>query len=602
MSQFIKQTFASIVGTIAGFLILLTMGATGFVMLIVAASSTSSVESVVKDKSVLVFDLSIPIRDAAPQVKLQQVVTGNIDNSVTLRSVLQSLEKASQDDRIVALFLDGRKGSANSGYAVTEEVKEAIAKFKASGKKIIAYDVGWSEREYYLASVADEVVVNPMGMVEFNGLSSQQTFFKGALEKYGVGMQIVRVGDFKSAVEPYTRENLSSENREQTANVLNDLWQTFLTSVQEHRDLDTKSLQILADEQGFIEAEEAKSAGLVDRVGYYDTIAADFRKLTGESNKNKSSFRSIGIRSYISDTKNSSTETEVIGNHIAVLYAEGAIVGGKGGAEQIGSDRFAKELRKLREDKKVKAVVLRVNSPGGSATASEIILREILLTKKEKPVVVSMGNVAASGGYWISAGADYIFAEENTITGSIGVFGLLPNIQEIGNNHGVTWDVVQTGKHADIGSTVRPKTDAELAIFQKSVDRVYSLFLKKVARHRNMSKQEVHKIAQGKIWSGKDAMDIGLVDGIGGLESAIAHAAEQAELGKTWEIKEYPDNGSWEAELADLLLQTEAVARFTESDPLSKELYKIKQNIQQFQAVSDPRHVYARLDLDLEID
>ena len=601
MGQFLKQTVASIVGTIAGFLIIITMGTTGFVMLLVAATATSSVESQVKDRSVLVFDLATPIRDSPPPVNVRKVITGNIDNSVTLRDVVQSLEKASQDDRIVGLFLDGRKGSASSGYAVMEEVRHAIAKFKATGKKIIAYDVALSEREYYLASVADEVILNPMGIMEFNGLSSQQTFFKGALEKYGVGVQIVRVGDYKSAVEPYTRKDLSPENRQQTAQLLNDLWQKFVVTVAQNRDLDRQHLQTIANNKGFIEPEEADNLGLIDKIGYFDRVSSQFRELTGESDKKTETFRKVGLRNYISELDSDDVD-EISSDRVAVIYAEGSIVGGKGNVEQIGSDRFAHEFRKLREDDNVKAVVLRVNSPGGSASASEIILREVLLTKKEKPVIVSMGNIAASGGYWISTGADYIFAEENTITGSIGVFGLIPNVEKIGNDHGITWDVVQTGKFANIGSNVRPKTDAELAIYQKSVAQTYNLFLNKVSRYRNLPKDEVQQIAQGKVWSGKEAVKLGLVDDIGGLEKAIAYAAEKAQLGTDWQVIEYPKNRGWEAQLTDRLLKVEALQTMVQSDPLSEELLKIKEEFQVIQTFNDPRHVYARSDFDLDID
>ena len=600
MGQFLKQTVASIVGTIAGFLIIITMGTTGFVMLLVAATATS-VESQVKNKSVLVLDLATPIRDSTPPVNVRKVITGNIDESVTLRDVVQSLEKASKDDRIVGLFLDGRKDSASSGYAVMEEVKNAIAKFKASGKKIIAYDEALSEREYYLASVADEVILNPMGIMEFNGLSSQQTFFKGALEKYGVGVQIVRVGDYKSAVEPYTREDLSPENRQQTAQLLNDLWQKFITTVAQNRDLDREHLQAIAFDKGFIEPEEAEELGLIDKIGYFDYVSSQFRELTAQSDKKTETFRKVSLKNYIGELQDDDVE-EIIGDRIAVIYAEGSIVGGKGNVEQIGSDRFTQEFRKLREDDNVKAIVLRVNSPGGSATASEIILREVLLTKKEKPVVVSMGNIAASGGYWISTGADYIFAEENTITGSIGVFGLIPNIEKIGNDNGITWDVVQTGKFANIGSNVRPKTDAELAIYQKSVTQTYDLFLNKVSRYRNLAKDEVQQIAQGKVWSGKEAVKIGLVDDIGGLEKAIAYAAEKAELGTDWQVIEYPENRGWETQLADRLLKVEALQNIEQNDPFSQELRKIKQDFQVFQSFNDPRHVYARVSIDLDID
>ena len=601
MGQFLKQTVASIVGTIAGFLIIITMGTTGFVMLLVAATATSTVESQVKERSVLVFDLATPIRDSAPPVNIRKVVTGNIDESVTLRDVVQSLEKASQDDRIVGLFLDGRKGSASSGYAVMEEVREAIAKFKATGKKVIAYDVGLSEREYYLASVADEVILNPMGMMEFNGLSSQQTFFKGALEKYGIGVQIVRVGDYKSAVEPYTRKDLSPENRQQTAQLLDDLWQKFIATVAQNRQQEQAYLQTIADERGFIEAEEANELGLIDKIGYFDYVSSQFRELTAQSDRKTETFRKVNLKNYVSELRHDDLENE-LSDRIAVIYAEGSIVGGKGSGEQIGSDRFAKEFRKLREDNQVKAVVLRVNSPGGSASASEIILREVLLTKKEKPVIVSMGNIAASGGYWISTGADYIFAEENTITGSIGVFGLLPNIEQIGNDHGITWDVVQTGKFANISSNVRPKSDAELAIYQKSVKQTYNLFLNKVARYRNLPEDEVQQIAQGKVWSGKEAVKIGLVDEIGGLEAAIAYAAEKAELDRDWQVIEYPKNRSWEAELTERLLKVEALQTMAQNDPLSAELRKIKQDFQVLQSFNDPRHIYARVAFDLDID
>jgi protease IV len=602
MGQFFKQTIASIIGTIAGLLLLITLGTTGFVMLLVTATANTSAESQVKNQSILVLDLSIPIRDSVAPMGIEQVFAGEMDRALTLRDVLQSLEKASQDDRIVGLFLDGRKGDAVSGYAVMAEVRAAIAKFQATGKKIIAYDVGWSEQKYYLASMADEVILNPMGILEFNGLSSQQTFFQGALEKYGIGVQIVRVGDYKSAVEPYTRKGFSVENRQQTRELLDDLWDKFLITVAENRQLDTKYLQQIADRQGFIEPEAAKKIGLVSEVAYFDTVSTKLRELTGELEPKKDSFRQIDLSDYIRDRKATDLEakstTEVI-DRVAVIYAEGAIVGGKGSIEQIGSDRFAKELSELRKDKNIKAIVLRVNSPGGSATASDVILREVLLAKEEKPVIVSMGNVAASGGYWIAAGADYIFAEENTITGSIGVFGLLPNIQKIGNDHGITWDVVQTGKLADISSTVRPKTDTELAIFQQSVKQTYNLFLDKVAQYRKLPKDKVHQIAQGRVWSGKEAVKIGLVDRIGGLDAAIAYAAQQAKLDNNWIVQEYPQNHSWETELVTRLMQTEGIKILQQNDSMTQELQKIKQEFEVFQSFDDPRHIYAHSSLDV---
>ena len=599
--NFLKQTFASIIGTIAGFLLLVTMGASGLVFLLLAAT-TPSEEPQVKDKTILVFDLATQIRDSEPQTNIQQVFAGDVESTLKLREVLDSLEKAANDDRIVGLLLDGRKDNAGSGYAVMEEVREAIANFQATGKKIIAYDVAWSEREYYLASVADEVLLNPMGIMEFNGMSSQQMFLKGAFEKYGIGVQVVRVGDYKAAVEPFTRNNLSAENRQQTQALLTDLWNKFLATVGESRELSPQYLQQLADQKGFIEPKEAKELKLVDEIAYFDNLTAKLRELTGESAAKTESFRQIKFGDYIRDRKKNGSNLNTAKNIIAVVYAEGSIVGGKGNIEQIGSDRFSQEFRELRENDNVKAIVLRVNSPGGSATASEVILREILLTKEQKPVIVSMGNVAASGGYWISAGADQIFAEENTITGSIGVFGLLPNIQKIGNNHGITWDVVQTGKFADIDSSVRPKTDAELAIYQKSVAQVYNLFLQKVAEYRKLPQEEVQKIAQGRVWSGKEALKNGLIDEIGGLESAISFAAERAELGENWQIAEFPQNKTWENEIIERLFKIEALKVDQAVDPLTSELLKIRQELAVLQSFDDPRGIYARLPFEFNLD
>ena len=603
--NFLKQTFASIIGTIAGLLLLATMGVSGLVLLLFAATSPSE-EPQVKDKSILVFDLATQIRDSSPQTNLQQVFYGEVESTLKLREVLDSLEKAANDDRIVGLLLDGRKDNAGSGYAVMAEVRDAIANFQAQGKKIIAYDVAWSEREYYLASVADEVLLNPMGVMEFNGMSSEQMFLKGAFEKYGIGIQVVRVGDYKAAVEPFTRQNLSPENRQQTQALLTDLWNKFLSTVGKSRKLSPQYLQQLADQKGFIEPEEAKELKLVDEVAYFDNLTAKLRELTGESSAKTESFRQIKFADYLSDRQPTVSNLNTAENTIAVVYAEGSIVGGKGNIEQIGSDRFSQEFRKLREDDNVKAIVLRVNSPGGSATASEVILREILLTKKEKPVIVSMGNVAASGGYWISAGADQIFAEENTITGSIGVFGLLPNIQKIGNNHGITWDVVQTGRFADIDSSVRPKTDAELAIYQKSVSQVYNLFLQKVAEYRELPQEKVRQIAQGRVWSGKEAQKIGLIDQIGGLEDAIAFAAERAGLGKNWQIAEFPQNKAWETQILERLFKVEALQESLKvdqnADPLTSELRKIRQELAVLQSFDDPRGIYARLPFEFNID
>ncbi|MGK7948504.1 MAG: signal peptide peptidase SppA [Xenococcaceae cyanobacterium] len=602
MRQFLKQTVASLIGSLAGLFLFCAIGASSLVFLVFFATSAPK-ESQVKEKSILTFDLSTEITDSQIPVNLTQAISGETINSVTLRTVLNAIEKAAEDENIVGIFLDGRKGAGSSGYATLAEIRTALEGFQAKGKKVIAYDVNWSEREYYLASIADEVILNPMGIMEINGLSSQQMFFQGALEKYGIGVQVIRVGDYKSAVEPYTRKNLSPENRQQTEALLADLWGKFLNTVGESRQVSPAKLQTITDRKGFLRSQAALREGLVDEVAYFDKAIASLKELTGQQTEAKNeSVRQIALNAYLSHNSPEDSTLETFENKIAVVYAEGSIVGGKGNIQEIGSDRFAREFRQLREDDTVKAIVLRVNSPGGSATASEVILREILLTREKKPVIVSMGNIAASGGYWISAGADCIFAEENTITGSIGVFGLLTNIQEIGNNHGITWDVVKTGRFADIGSNVRPKTAEELALYQKSVTNTYNLFLNKVAQYRNLPRQKVDEIAQGRIWSGKEAYKLGLVDRIGGLEAAIAYAAETTKLGNNWQLEEYPQHRSFEAEILDRLINIEALKQTNTVDPLTLELLKIKSDLSILQSLNDPQGIYARLPFNLEID
>ena len=599
MRQFLKQTFASTIGSMVGLFLFLALGTSGLFFLLVTAVSDEEDVGAIEDKSVLVFDLATQIKDSKPSANLAQAFSGQDRDIITLREVLQSIDKAAKDDRIVALFLDGRKADSPNGYATMEEVRKALKEFQATGKKIIAYDVTLGEREYYLSSLADETIVNPMGTMELNGLSSKQMFFQGALEKYGIGVQVIRVGDYKSAVEPYIRSDLSPANRQQTEALLGDLWGEFLKTVADSRKLDADRLQNLADTKGYLDPDEAKGAGLIDRIGYYDNVVDTLRQLTGETEAAES-FRQVDLETYVDRTVPSPEASAIAAPKIAVVYAEGAIVGGRGSIETVGSERFAEDFRLLRDDDSVKAIVLRVNSPGGSATASEVILREILLTKKKKPVIVSMGNVAASGGYWIAAGADRIFAEESTITGSIGVFGLLSNIEEIANENGVTWDVVKTGKFADIGSNVRPKTEAELAIYQKSVDKTYRLFLNKVARYRDLPIEQVKNIARGRIWSGKEAVKIGLVDGIGGLESAIAHAAKTAELGDDWQLEEYPQQNRFETELVQRLFDVQLEQG--NIDPITTEFLKVRQELSFLNKFNDPSGVYARLPFNFEID
>lgn len=598
MRQFLKQTFASLVGSLAGLILFFGLGTSGLIFLIIAVASRDDGPQV-KDKSVLVFNLAMTITDTDPTLStteaIGEVLGGSDESRIALLPLLDTIDKATKDPRITALYLDGTQTSTGptAGLATLKEVREALARFQAADKQIIAYDVDLGEQEYYLTSLADKVILNPAGAMEVNGFSSQPLFFAGALEKFGIGVQIIRVGQYKAAVEPFTLKQMSPENRQQMEKLLGSLWYEFIATVGKSRELTPTQLQEITNNQGLLMADEALEKGLVDQLSYQDEVVTELKALSGRQEEDES-FRQISLASY-SRVSSQQSETAVSDNKIAVVYAEGEIVSGEGGVNQVGGESLARQLRELRQDKAVKAVVLRVNSPGGSATASEVIEREVRLTQKEKPVIVSMGDFAASGGYWIVTGADYVFAEPNTVTGSIGVFGLLPNVQELANNNGITWDVVKTGRYADSQTVSRPKTPQELAIAQKAVNKIYDQFLEKVANARKLPKQQVAQIAQGRVWSGRDAHKIGLVDELGGVEQAVQYAAKQAKLGDDWELQESSESGGFESRFLKRLAGEESTQAKPEIDPITAEFEKFKADLEVLQTMNDPRGVYARL-------
>lgn len=602
MRDFFKYTFASLLG------ILLFCGLSlgGMIFLVVLASSADKRPQVKKD-SVLVLDLSVDIADNEPVSTtgeaLQRSLSGEQSLKIPLRTAVRSLAAAATDDRIVGLYIKGASTPAATGLANLTEVRNALKQFRESGKPIFAYDLDWTEREYYLGSVANTVLMNPLGTMEINGLGSETLFLAGALEKYGVGVQVVRVGKYKAAVEPFIRQNQSPENRQQTEKLLGDLWGEFLSKAGEYRQLDAPALQSIASGGGVLWADEAKTKGTIDRVAYEDEVDAELQKLTGVEEENgQPSFRGIELKTYaeakdlVSKPGSASAKEE----QIAVVYAQGGIVDGEGTLAQIGGDRYAQQLRKLRLDDNVKAVVFRINSPGGSATASEVIKREVELIAQKKPIIVSMGNVAASGGYWIAMKATRIFAEPNTITGSIGVFGLLFNVQELAKENGVTWDVVKTAPFADSQTVTRPKTPQELAVIQKFVDRIYDRFISEVASSRKIPKPKVNEIAQGRVWSGASAKQIGLVDEIGGLEAALQAAAQQAKLGDNPKVEEYPKTPRFEEQLIESLLGGESTK--IQTDPLTSEWKKLEAELGSLIEMNDPAGVYTRLPYNFQID
>ncbi|MBW4624783.1 MAG: signal peptide peptidase SppA [Brasilonema octagenarum HA4186-MV1] len=612
MRNFLKQTFASLVGSLLGLFIFCGVGTTGLLFLLFAAASSKDVGPIVKDKSVLVFDLSTNITDGKPSSSelLQQALSGDDNKRMSLRTVLEALDKAQRDKRIVGIYLDATDAATEgrvTGFATLKEIRQALEKCRAAGKKIIAYGMEWGEKEYYLSSVADSIVVNPLGGMEINGLSTQPMFYAGALEKYGVGVQIVRVGKFKGAVEPFILKKLSPENRAQTQELLDDVWGEWRATVGASRKINPQQLQAIADNQALLLADQAKANRLVDKVGYFDQVVAELKQLTN-SDKEDKTFRQISLKDYAEVSGKSLGVERDSQNKIAVVYAEGEIVDGQGDDGDVGGDRFARIFRRLRQDKNVKAVVLRINSPGGSVTGSDVIQREVRLTGQDKPVIVSMGNVAASGGYWIATDSKRIFAEPNTITGSIGVFGQILNFQKLANDNGVTWDSVKTARYADTQTVARPKSPEELAIYQRSVNRIYDTFLDKVAQGRKLPKQKVAEIAQGRVWSGAAAKKIGLVDDIGGLDAAVKYAATAANLGDNWQLQEYPKGGNLRerffgqvSEQARTVLGVDKV-QLKAPDPLMSEFQKLQQELAILRKMNDPQGIYARLPFNLKIE
>jgi protease-4 len=435
-----------------------------------------------------------------------------------------------------------------------------------------------------------------MGTLEMNGLVSEPIFFSGALQKYGIGVQVVRVGSYKSAIEPYTRSNLSPENKQQLQELLGNIWQNYLQTVGKSRNLDVQHLQEISNNIGLISSKQAKTEKLIDIVGYYDDAVNNLKNILHSKKDDDPNIVSMENYLEIVDDKVKLGKK----NKIAIIYAEGNITDGQGGIDDVGGDKFAKEIRNLKENKDIKAVVLRINSPGGSANASDVILREVQRLQAKKPVVVSMGNVAASGGYWMATGGQYIFAEDDTITGSIGVFGMLLNWQKLANNNGITWDLVKTSKLADINTNIRPKTGQEIALYQKEVNRIYDLFLDKVSKARHLSKERVQAIAQGRVWSGYDAKKIGLVDQIGGLEDAVKYTAQLAKLGDNWQIEEYPEERSWKNIFIEKIAKTQS--ENIAVDPLEQQWYILKGNLDIISHLNDPHGVYLILPFKLDIN
>jgi protease-4 len=533
MKDFFKYLFASMLGF---FLSLVVIFIIVIVIVVGAISSLDDDKTVsVSSNSVLFLNLDQAITERTPKNPFGNlpIVGSDEKNGIGLNDLLKSIKRAKTDDNIKCIYLN--VSSPNAGYATMREVRNALIDFKKSHKKIISYSEVYTQGAYYLASVADKIYLNPEGSLEFKGFSSELTFFKGTLEKVGVEMQVIRVGNYKSAVEPFILDKMSDYNRKQVTAYVGGLYNTFLTDIAKSRDIKKDSLYTIADQYRIQQPQDALNYKMIDGLKYKDQILEELKGISGRTKIEN--IRSVDINDY---SKNNSTSGDSK-NKIAVIYANGEISGGEGNDNQIGSERISRAIRKARLDDDIKAIVIRVNSPGGSALASDVIWREIVLTKKEKPVIASFGDVAASGGYYIGCAADSIFVQPNTITGSIGVFGLIPNFQNLMTNKlGITFDGVKTGQYADIMATNRPMTAGEKFIIQNELNRIYSGFVSRVADGRKKSKAYIDSIGGGHVWIGTDAVQIGLADRIGSFNDAINAAAKKAKI-KDFKVLEYPD-------------------------------------------------------------
>ncbi len=525
---FLRELLAVILGIFISVVIMF------LVMILMVSVFNTDEEITVKKNSVLTLKLDKMIKDYAPKSQDPfENILGLGDEKMGLNKMITAIENAKNDDQIKGISIEALQ--INAGFAQLQALRDKLLEFKESGKFITSYADYYDQRNYYLSSVADSLYVNPVGGIDFKGLSGEILYFKDFEDKYGIKMEVIRHGKYKSAVEPYLTNKMSDENREQTESFLNSIWSELIEDIGYSRNKTTEELNQIADDLLGRNPKLARDNDMITREKYLDEYLSVLKELTGTEEKDK--LQRISLADYIDSGKGKRKSKSK--NRIAVIYAQGTIIYGDGDEKEVGQKMMIKAIRKVRKDKNVKAIVLRVNSPGGSGLASDIIWREMELTKKEKPVVVSMGNLAASGGYYISCNANRIFAEPTTITGSIGVFGAVPNIHEFSSNIGINAEQVATNKQSVGYSVFEPISPEFYKVTKEGVEDFYNNFVKKVADGRNMSFEQVDSIAQGRVWTGKQAKENGLVDELGSLEDAIEAAAELADL-DDYKIRNYP--------------------------------------------------------------
>lgn len=582
----------NVLATIVGLFIFCMIAFFGIIIIgLIAGGGEETVT--VKNNSVIELDLSKVTLDYAGKTNYKDFNYFEAHhNGVT--DILNAIDAAKTDDKIEGISI--LNNQSQLGLAQSKAVRDKLEEFKKSGKFVYAYANSYSQKEYYINSVADQIYLNPMGEVDLKGLSAEIIYMKDLQEKTGVKMEVIRHGKYKSAVEPFLAQEMSPENREQMTVLLNSVWNTIVVDIAKSRKLSIAQLNAIANTLGARTPELALANKLVDKVAYEDEYHDMIRAKLKVDKKEK--YDIVSITDYAK--KAASTVEDYSKNDIiAVIYAQGEIAGGEGDVNVIGEGSIKRSLQEAREDDDVKAVVLRVNSPGGSALTSELIWREIEITKKTKPVVVSMGNYAASGGYYISANADKIFAEPNTITGSIGVFGMLPNMNQLGKNIGINAEQVKTHENASGYSIFEPMDENFKGFVLESIEKTYATFLKRVADGRKMTIAQVDAIAQGRVWTGVDAHKLGLVDEIGGLDAAIKYAAK---LGKTtsYRTENFPE---YEKSFEDLLANFTGMAMFKTKEQLLKEQLGEEgfQMLEQIKRVKSRKGIQAIMPYELEI-
>ena len=570
MKKFIKTVFASCLGVILAFFLLI------MVVVVIAVSSDSSSE--IKDSSVLLVSLDGVI-DERDDDDIYIDLSFSPSGQTGLSDIRYAIQEAKKDDRIKGIYL--KTNVLQTGYATLEEIRDALADFKSSGKFIYAYSGLYTQGAYYVASVADSLYMNPRGSLDFTGISSSSLFCKDFLTKIGVEMQVVEAGSYNSYAESYVNDSMSSENREQMNELLSSIWNSIVDSISVSRSIEKDRLLALADSMIPLRSSSyVLEQGFVDGLLFNDQFESLIRTKMGVDSTED--LPTVSVKDYVMDLVANKVE-EKTSDKVAILYLSGEI--DNGSTDGISSSETVKQLRKLKKDSTVKAIVLRVNSPGGSAYGSDQICHAILEAKKSKPIIASMGDYAASGGYYIASNASRIFSDKNTVTGSIGVIALLPNAQELSNKIGVHYETVKTNKNADVMENIfRPLTTAERAAMQRSVDDFYDTFLQRCAEGRGMEVEQVKKYAEGRVWSGVDALKIGLVDYTGGLHSAIDSAAAMAKL-TDYSVVEYPER----KDLLEKLQEIPSIGfeKLKENEVFSKEkfIFEKIRNLERFQAI-----------------